>query len=146
MRCIEGKVVEVEHRESSDEVLDIHVLSPTVGDTRLTSCSLRYELHTRALPRALKQCMVHCTLPYGNSFLSALLGKILSRPWSNAIVKITSRVTRARRRAQQMRVSFSVRKEPNRVINICRRRGGNRRAVDKSHVKHYIWRSSVRFA
>ncbi|KNH07755.1 hypothetical protein XU18_1646 [Perkinsela sp. CCAP 1560/4] len=65
VRCVEGIVVEVEHKslvveqqKPRDEVLDIHVLPPTVEYIRVTKCSLRYKLHMRALPRALNDCNV----------------------------------------------------------------------------------------
>ena len=72
VRCVEGNVIAVAHKEPRDEVLDIHLLPPTVEYIRLTSCSLRYELHTRALPRTLKHCMVHCNLLYGSVGLRTL--------------------------------------------------------------------------
>ncbi|KNH04556.1 hypothetical protein XU18_4240 [Perkinsela sp. CCAP 1560/4] len=66
VRCVEGKVVEVQHhREPRDKVLDIHVLPPTVVTIHLTICSLHYALHTRALPRALKECFVSTNRLFG---------------------------------------------------------------------------------
>ena len=72
VKCVDGIVSEVAHKGYRDEVLDIHLLPPTVEYIRLTSCSLRYELHTRALPRTLKHCMVHCNLLYGSVGLRTL--------------------------------------------------------------------------
>ena len=57
--CVDGKVVRVDRTDRHDKVLDIHLLPPTVGDIHLTSCSLDYALHTRALPRALKYCHIN---------------------------------------------------------------------------------------
>ncbi|KNH04544.1 hypothetical protein XU18_4228 [Perkinsela sp. CCAP 1560/4] len=72
VRCVEWIVVEVDHRDRHDKLMDIHVLPPTVEYICLTKCSLRYELHTRALPRTLKHCMVHCNLLYGSVGLRTL--------------------------------------------------------------------------
>ena len=72
VRCVEGKVVEVDHMDRHDKVLDIHLLPLTVGDIHLTSCSLDYALHTRALPRALKYCYVNGNRLHGSVGLRTL--------------------------------------------------------------------------
>ena len=66
VKCVEGKVVAVDHIQPRGEVLDIHVLPPTLEYVRVTKCSLRYELHTRALPRALKQFFVLNNMLHGS--------------------------------------------------------------------------------
>ena len=58
VKCVHGKVIRVDHRDRHDKLMDIHVLPPTVKYIHLTKCSLDYALHTRALPRALKDCNV----------------------------------------------------------------------------------------
>ena len=72
MKCVDGIVVEVEHGEASDNVMDIHVLPPTVESIRLTKCSLRYALHTRALPRAMKDCFISSNMLHGSVGLRTL--------------------------------------------------------------------------
>ncbi|KNH06501.1 leucine-rich repeat [Perkinsela sp. CCAP 1560/4] len=70
--CVHGKVVRVDRTDRHDEVMDIHLLPPTVGDIHLTSCSLDYALHTRALPRALKYCYVNGNRLHGSVGLRTL--------------------------------------------------------------------------
>ncbi|KNH05981.1 hypothetical protein XU18_3075 [Perkinsela sp. CCAP 1560/4] len=72
VKCVDGIVSEVEHGESSDKVMDFHVLPPTVESVSLTSCSLHYALHTRALPRALKNCNVSNNRLFGSVGLQTL--------------------------------------------------------------------------
>ena len=72
VRCVHGKVIRVDHREPRDKVLDIHVLPPTVVTIHLTICLLDYELHTRALPRALEYCNVSTNRLFGTVGLRTL--------------------------------------------------------------------------
>ena len=72
VRCVEGKVIAVGHIDRRDEVLDIHVLPPTVVTIRMFECSLRYALHTRALPLALEICFVSNNRLYGSVGLRTL--------------------------------------------------------------------------
>ena len=53
-------------------MLDIHLLPPIVVAIRATKCSLRYALHTRALPRALKYCFVSNNRLFGSVGLRTL--------------------------------------------------------------------------
>ena len=72
VKCVEGKVVEVEHMDRHDKVLDIHLLPPTVEYIRLRACSLDYALHTRALPLALNDCFVSNNRLFGSVGLQTL--------------------------------------------------------------------------
>ncbi|KNH07912.1 hypothetical protein XU18_1498 [Perkinsela sp. CCAP 1560/4] len=76
--CVDGKVVRVDRIDLHDKVLDIHLLPPTVVAIRLTKCSLRYALHTRALPRALKYCFVSNNRLFGSVGLRTLPEHLVS--------------------------------------------------------------------
>ncbi|KNH06503.1 hypothetical protein XU18_2638 [Perkinsela sp. CCAP 1560/4] len=72
VKCVEGYVVEVDDRDCHYKLMDIHVLPPTLEYIRFTSCSLRYKLHTRALPRALNNCNVSENWLFGTVGLRTL--------------------------------------------------------------------------
>ena len=72
VKCVGGIVVTVDHIDRHDKLIDIHVLPPTVEYIRFTSCSLRYKLHTRALPRALNDCNVSKNWLFGTVGLRTL--------------------------------------------------------------------------
>ena len=79
VRCVDGKMVELQHhRDRHDKLMDIHVLPPTVGDIHLTSCSLDYAHHTRALPRTLKDCNVSRNQLHGSVGLRTLPEHLVS--------------------------------------------------------------------
>ncbi|KNH04322.1 leucine-rich repeat, partial [Perkinsela sp. CCAP 1560/4] len=72
VKCVGGKVIAVAHKAYRDEVMDIHLLPPSVENINLISCSLDYALHTRALPRALKDCFVSNNRLFGSVGLRTL--------------------------------------------------------------------------
>ena len=72
VKCVGGIVVTVDHIDRHDKLIDIHVLPPTVEYIRFTSCSLRYKLHMRALPRALNECNVSTNRLFGTVGLRTL--------------------------------------------------------------------------
>ncbi|KNH06311.1 hypothetical protein XU18_2845 [Perkinsela sp. CCAP 1560/4] len=72
VKCVGGKVIAVAHRGYRDEVMDIHLLPPSVENINLISCSLDYALHTRALPMALESCYIFHNRLYGSVGLRTL--------------------------------------------------------------------------
>ena len=78
VRCVDGQVIRVDHRERHDKLIDIHVLPTTVKYIHLTKCSLDYALHTRALPWALKYCFVSTNRLFGTVGLRTLPEHLVS--------------------------------------------------------------------
>ena len=78
VKCVGGMVVRVGHEGHRDEVMDIHVLPPTMECIYLTRCSLDYALNTRSLPRALEKCMVSSNMLHGSVGLRTLPEHLVS--------------------------------------------------------------------